>query len=58
MPSDNVDIATLISELDALKTPEEKQARVLEHLNKQKEKDPQVIGIPENASADGAEPCL
>ena len=56
--TDSESLSALLKELDALSTPEEKQAHLLNHLNNQNKKDPQVIGIPENASSEGAEPCL
>lgn len=56
--NDGESLTSLLKEIDALPTPEEKEAHLLKFFENKNKKDPQVIGLPENASAEGAEPCL
>lgn len=57
--NDSEALSALLKEMDKLATQEEKQAHLLNYLsNKNKNETPQVIGLPENASANDAEPCL
>lgn len=50
-------LSEVLKDLDKLKTPEEKQAYLDEHLTKKEEQTPQVIGLSEHAGANGL-PCL
>lgn len=54
--SEQESLTDLLSELDKLKTPEEKQAYVLEHFNKKEKEQPKINGISEHAGVTGSEP--
>lgn len=60
MASDQTDISVerILSDLEKIKDPSEKQAFLDQYLNKKEEKVPQIIGVPEHAGTGDVEPCL